>query len=87
MAEKMAWISVRKEKPPLDTEILIAQKFKFGYHIRIAEYVEVPGRKIPKFGTAIQRDENGEVYQGYPHENVTHWMLLPALPKYHHPQS
>ena len=79
------WISIRKQKPPLDTPILIFQRRKYGTTIKIAEYVEIPRKKLPKFGSAIQREKDGVVYSGYPEDDVTHWMPLPEPPKFRKP--
>ena len=77
----MTWISLRKQKPPLDTPILVFQRYRYGTHIKIVEYVRPHGKGLPKFGSAIEREKDGTVYGGYPEENVTHWMLLPDPPK------
>ncbi|KKN21397.1 hypothetical protein LCGC14_0925820 [marine sediment metagenome] len=76
----MKWISIRKQKPPLDTKVLIFQRFKHGSIIKIGEYVEIPNKKLSKFGSRIQREEDGIVCAGYPLDNVTHWMPLPEPP-------
>ena len=78
------WISIRKQKPPLDTPVLVFQRFKHGTIIRIAELVIPFNCGLPKFGIDIQRDE-GLVYGGFPAKNVTHWMPLPEPPKFRKP--
>lgn len=78
----MKWISIRKQKPPLDTPVLIFQRRRFGAGIKIAEYVEIPRKKLPKFGSRIEREKDGTVYSGYPEDKVTHWMPLPEPPKF-----
>ncbi len=80
----MKWISIRKQKPPLDTPILIFKRQKYGTTIRIGEYVRPHNKGLPKFGSNIERD-NGIVYGGYPEEHVTHWMPLPEPPKFRKP--
>ena len=81
----MKWVNIKKQKPPLDTEVLIFQLFKYGTHIKIAEFVKPFNKKRPVFGTHIKREENGYVYSGFPEENVTHWMPLPEPPKFRKP--
>jgi len=76
------WISIRKQKPPLDTEILVFEKFKYGTNMYIAEYVRPFNKKRPVFGIDIEREEDGTVYGGFPLENVTHWMPLPEPPRF-----
>jgi len=78
----LKWISIRKQKPPLDTEVLVFQKFPYGTDIKIAEFVRPFNKKRPVFGIGIERDENGYVYDGFPLERVTHWMPLPEPPKF-----
>lgn len=84
----MKWISLKKEKPPPDTPILV---FRHGWdithtrhwqHIEIAEYVLPPRyKKRMVFGMNITRGrETGKVRDGFPLDNVTHWMLLPEPP-------
>lgn len=75
------WISIRKQKPKLDTPVLIFQQFKFGDAIKIAEFVEIPRKIKPKFGSRIEREKDGTVYGGYPEDNVTHWQPLPEPPR------
>jgi len=77
----MNWISIRKLKPPLDVKVLIFQQFKYGVTIKIAEFVRLHNKRLPKFGSRMEREEDGTVYSGYPEENVTHWMPLPEPPK------
>ena len=77
----MNWINIRKQKPPQDTEILVFQQFKYGTHIKIAEYVRPFNKKRLVFGVNTKREENGYVYGGFPLDKVTHWMPLPEPPK------
>jgi len=74
------WINVRTSKPPIDTEILVFQRFRHGTHIKIAEYVRPFGRGRPVFSVNISREKNGDVYSGYPLNGITHWMPLPEPP-------
>jgi len=83
----MKWISLRKQKPPLDTPILIFKRYRYGTIIKIAEFVRPFNKGLPKFGSHIEREENGTVYSGYLEDNVTHWMPLPAPPKFRKPYS
>lgn len=78
----MEWINVKKEKPPLDTPIMVFERFKYGDDIKIAEYVRPFNKKRPVFGIHIKREDNGYVYGGYPLDHVTHWMFLPEPPHF-----
>ena len=77
----MKWISVRKQKPPLDTEILVFQRYPHGTDIKKGEYIRPRNKKRPVFGCDIEREKDGYVYGGFPLEHVTHWMPLPEPPK------
>jgi hypothetical protein len=81
----MNWTNVKKQKPPLDTKILVLERFKYGTLIYIAEYIKYRHYKRPIFGSNIEREKDGTVYNGFPLENVTHWMLLPESPKFTKP--
>jgi len=81
----MKWINVKKQKPPIDTLVLVYQRFKYGADIKIGEYVRPGNKKRPVFGMYIQRDKNGYVYGGYPLDYVTHWVPLPEPPKFRTP--
>jgi len=77
----MNWVNIRKQKPPLDTPILVFRRFKYGVGIEIAEYVRPFNKKRPVFGIHIEREKDGYVYGGFPLERVTHWMPLPEPPR------
>jgi len=81
------WIRLRKQKPPVDTPILV---FRQGYditgerywsHTEIAEYIKPPYRKRFLFAVNLRRDKEGVVYEGFALDGVTHWMSLPSPPK------
>jgi hypothetical protein len=76
------WINVRKQKPPLDTPILLFVRYKYNPIIYIGEYVIPPYKKRPKFATNIFRASNGTLRGGFPLEEATHWMLLPEPPTF-----
>jgi hypothetical protein len=77
----MNWISIKKQKPPLDTPVLVFEQRKYGTTITIAEYVRPFDKKRPVFGINIQREKSGYVYGGLSLDDVTHWMPLPEPPK------
>lgn len=76
------WISVKKQKPPLDTKILVFERLRYGNLVYIGEYIKYRHYKRPLFATNIEREKDGTIYGGYPLEYVTHWMPLPEPPKF-----
>jgi len=82
----MKWVNIKTRKPPMDTEVLVFQRFRYGTHIKIAEYVRPFDKKRPVFGVDIRREKSGYVYGGFPLDNITHWMPLPEPPQYKKPR-
>lgn len=76
----MKWIPIKRQKPPLDTPVLVHQLFNYGTDIKIAEYVRLYGIRKPQFADNLDRESDGTVYGGYPVNHVTHWMPLPEPP-------
>ena len=77
----MKWISIRKQKPPLDTQVLIFQHSKYGTDIRIAEYVEIPNKLLPKFGSHVKREKDGTVITTFP-VDISLMIILNDLTKF-----
>lgn len=86
----MDWIDINKQKPTLNSEVLI---FCQGYditgthywnHYELGTYIIHPydkRRKLFVQGISINREKDGSIY-GSPwvYRGVTHWMPLPSPP-------
>jgi hypothetical protein len=83
----MKWISVKKQKPPLNTRILLFIRYKYEPIIYIGEYLIPPGyKKRAVFATNVTRYKDGSIDNGFPLKYVTHWMPLPEWPKFRKPR-
>jgi len=79
------WVNVRKQKPPLDTPILLYVRYRYGSIVYIGEYVIPPNyKKRAIFATNIRRGQD-RILDGFLLEYVTHWMPLPEPPKFRKP--
>ena len=71
------WISVDKQQPPFDTEVLVHQPNWKGQQVTVAEF-----EGVDSSGYRFQFDLTaGRVNQNDARYSVTHWQPLPSPPQ------